>query len=72
MKIYLVVIDDTHADIDVIPFYSKEKAIQYAKDIVERNCSSLEDLEEEVIEGWLFFCNYTPESFIFVIEKEIM
>ncbi len=72
MKIYLVVIDDTHADIDVIPFYSKEKAIQYAKDIAEKNCNNFEDLEEKIIEGWLFFCNYTSESFIFVIEKEII
>jgi len=71
MKIYLVIVEDTHSDVDVVPFYSKDEAINYAKETAEKYCSSLFDLEEKNIEGWIFFCQYTPESFLHVIEEEI-
>ena len=71
MTIYLVIVDDTHAEIEVIPYYNKQEAIDYAMEIAEENCLNVFDLEIDAIEGWIFFCKYSSESSVHVIEKEI-
>ncbi len=73
MKVYLSFIDDRHSDTDATVFFSKEKAIEHAKqqakEFAERNG---EEVEEDSIPGWLYYAVYSSEGdSVWVREKDI-
>jgi len=72
MKIYLVIIEDRHTDVDVIPFLDEKMAVDYAKAAALAYCHDPEDFEEEDIEGWLYYARYSSEGdCVRVIESEV-
>ena len=68
--IYIVIWDDRHADIDIIPFFFKKDAIAYAeKEAAEmlKGAEPGEGVPGELTgsmkeEGWLYFCCYSCEG----------
>lgn len=68
MKIYIVIIEDRHVDVEVEPFSTAELAIEYAKEARGANCRHPEDIEEGEItqdmrdEGWLYHSTYSSEG----------
>jgi len=72
MKIYIVLVEDRHDDVRIIPFSDKGIAITHARTLAKKYNHDPEDYEEEDIEGWLFFARYTCEGdSIRVIEAEL-
>jgi hypothetical protein len=75
--IYLVIINDRHAEPEAIPFYNKDEAIEYARSYVISTNSHHGDIEEGLTEsmkkaGWLYYCLYSCESdSVWVIEEKI-
>lgn len=71
-KIYLVITEDRHTDIDVEPFVDSGEAIAFAKEQVGELNRRPEDIQEQQIDGWLYYCEYSVESdSVRVIEKEL-
>ena len=74
MKIYLVIHEDRHTDVEVEAFSDKEKSIEYARKRA-KSCvheDYLEDYQESDILGWLFFASYSGVGdSVRVIEVEL-
>lgn len=81
MKIFIIITEDKHTDVDVTPHYEKDAAIAAAKEwlgsiieeVAENNYE--EDGEQELNEGmigdgWVWLFNY-GESCIRVVEREL-
>lgn len=69
MTIYLTIIEDRHTDVEVYPFSSKEKAVEYAKEYLE-TCGN--DVRESVVDGWLYHAQYSPEGdSVWVVAREL-
>jgi len=72
MKVYIVLINDRHTDIEVEAFSSDEKAIDYARKTAKEYCGSPEIYEESQISDWLFYARYSSEEdYVRVVEREI-
>jgi hypothetical protein len=70
--IYVVIIDDTHADTDVELHSTAEAAIDSAKAVAREGAGIyVDDIEEETIEGYLYYARYSPDSKVWVVEKEL-
>ena len=71
MKIYIVLLEDGHLDIEVEVWTCMEKAIERAKELAGfHNCSY--DVPREVpIAGWLFHIEYGAGHSVRVEEKEL-
>lgn len=53
MKIYNVIIEDHHADVEVVSFVNKERALRLAKEKAERYChDELITIEETNLIGF--------------------
>ncbi len=73
MQVFVVIIEDRHTAVDIELFPTAEQAIEYAKECAPENASHPEDIEEEAIDGWLYFCRYSSEGdSVHVIEKELI
>ena len=62
MEIYIVVVEDRHSNVGVIPFYNREAAIDRAREIAKGYCSFLEDYEENNYGGFIFHATYSCEG----------
>ena len=67
--IYIVVIEDRHCDVQVAAFLNRKDAIGFAKNEAAINCVNSEDIVEEKIEGWEYFCTYSCEGDCVRVEK---
>lgn len=61
MKIYIVVCDDRHSDLDLQAFTDKDKAISEARKMA-KEYSNEGDYEEHDYDGFLFYANYSCEG----------
>ncbi|MCK5191804.1 MAG: hypothetical protein KAR12_17320, partial [Methylococcales bacterium] len=55
--IYLVIIEDRHSDLEVIPFICEHTAIKTAKELAKKYSRQPEDYEEincDKLDDWLF------------------
>lgn len=65
MELYIVIIEDRHADTTAHPFTHKDTAIEAARRLAKEYCRDDEDYEEHDYgkdDGWLFFANYSCEG----------
>lgn len=70
-RVFVVVNEDSHYDTDVSVFATQDAAITYARDVADEG-SRGRGYDEEQIEGWLFYANYSPETgSVWVMEKGI-
>ena len=67
--IYIVVIEDRHTDVQVEAFLDREKAIDFAINTVIEYVQCREDIKEEIVEGWEYFCTYSCEGDCVRVEK---
>lgn len=71
-KIYVVLVEDRHTDVDVEVFTDRSAAIAFAKQEALDNARHPEGIEEEDIEGYIYYCRYSAESdCVSVVEKEL-
>ena len=71
MKIYVAMINDTHSDTEPYLFTTPEAAIEYARGEARSLALMPDDLKEEQIPGWLYYCRYSPDSSVWVLEREV-
>lgn len=72
MKVYVLIIDDRHADTDTEVFADKDKAIERARALAKEYCRHEEDYEEKQIADWIFHVEYSCESdSVTVHEREV-
>lgn len=73
MKVYIVMIQDRHADTEAHPFSTPELAIAFARQAVQDNARHSEDIEEhEPPTPWLFYATYSVESdSAWIVPREI-
>lgn len=75
--IYIVIIEDRHTDVDVIPYEDPDFAVEWAKREVRDRNSDPEDLDEElndemIHDGWLYYgCYSTEGDSIRVVKREL-
>lgn len=63
MNIYIVIVEDRHHDVEVLPFTNKDKAIAEARRIAKENCRHEESYEEHTyVKEWPFFATYSCEG----------
>lgn len=73
MKIYNVIIEDRHSDVEVESYGNKIQAIARAKYLANKYCTHREDYKEhDYVKEWLFFVEYSCESdSVRVVETEL-
>jgi hypothetical protein len=71
MKVFVTMVDDTHTDPTAYVFTTPEAAVTYAKTVCREWARNAEDVEEEPIEGWLYYARYSPESSVWTLETEL-
>jgi hypothetical protein len=71
MKVFVTMVDETHADPIAYVFTTPEAAVAYAKIVCQEWARSAEDIEEEPIGGWLYYARYSPESSVWTFETEL-
>lgn len=79
MKVYVVVVDDRHADTTVEVFADKYVAIEYARDEAEKGVRRDGQIEEPVLndamvrEHWVYYAIYGGEEgdSVWVVWKDI-
>lgn len=62
MKIYIAICSDRHSDDVISAFKKPESAIEFAKHFIELNKWEDVEVEEEEIEGWLYYARYSEEG----------
>jgi len=62
MKIYNVLIKDSHCDATATPFLDKEQALEWAKEQALECCRYKEDFKEVPINGWLYHAEYSCDG----------
>ncbi len=73
MQVFVAIIEDRHTDVDIELFPTAEEAIEYAKECVQGNARHPENIEEETIQGCLYYCRYSSEGdCVSVVEKELI
>lgn len=71
-KLFVVLIQDRHADVDAEVWADKEKAIARARELAKEYCRFPEDYEERQVADWVFYAVYSCESdSITVLEKAL-
>lgn len=72
MDIYVVMVNDRHAEPEAYLFTNKKEAMEFAKATAESYCHDVEDLKEIKISGWEYYIEYSCEAdCIWVIKKEL-
>lgn len=72
MRIYVVVVQDRHVDVDMKLFVARDAAIAFARATAKDNCRHAEDYLETNVEGWLFYARYSCEGdCVIVITREL-
>lgn len=71
-KLYVVMINDRHTDPEPYVFSTPEAAIDYARSEAHEYARTPEGVEEEPIEGWLYYARYSGEGdSVWVIAKTL-
>ena len=66
MRIYIVIIEDRHSDMEVLPFSSADDAVKFAKKTARAYCrhgkvvAGLNDAMKK--DGWLYYGQYSCEN----------
>ena len=72
MKVYVVVLEDRHIDIQVEVFKDRGEAIAEAKRQAKDGCRYGEDYKEHNYDGWEFHADFSCEGdCVFVKEVEL-
>lgn len=72
MKVYVAMVCDRHADPEPEVFSTAEAAIAYVREYVNEYARYPEDVEEDPVEGWLFYIRWSEEGDrAWVVEKEV-
>lgn len=72
MKIYNVIQNGRHTDPKATPFMFKDSAIDFARRTAANCCVDIEDVQEQKIEGWLFYIQYSIEGdCLYITEHDI-
>jgi hypothetical protein len=72
MIVYIILIQDRHADVDAEVWSDKDKAIERARKLASDYCSHKEDYEESQIADWVFHATYSCEGdCVTVLQKEL-
>jgi hypothetical protein len=73
MKIYLIIIENRHVAVLILPRRDKEQAIQEARQIAEREANYHKYLiNEDNINTFLYYAIYSLENdCVYVIESEL-
>lgn len=69
--IYIAMVDDRHVDPEPHPFSTADAAIAYAKAACDEYAWHPEDIEEEPIDGWLYYARYGEDSSVWVVAKQL-
>jgi len=73
ITVYVVLINDRHADLEVELFTQPNVAIARARTLAKEYCRREEDYEEFRIANWLFYAKYSVEGdWVRVIERELV
>jgi hypothetical protein len=78
--IWIVIIEDRHADVDAYPFSTEEAAITAAQKAVTDGARHPEDKDEwdtelnaaMLVDGWVFYTRYSSEGDCVRVIKRIM
>lgn len=73
MKIYLIIIEDRHCDIVILPRRNKEQAIQEARHIAKREAECHHYLIDETNPStFLYYAIYSLENdCVYVVESDL-
>ena len=72
MKLYIVVVEDSHIDTEVSVFDTPDAAISFARQLAKDSWDCEESYREFDTEGWLFHANYSFEDgCVWVAEKTL-
>jgi hypothetical protein len=77
MDVWIVLIEDRHADVEPLPFSTEEAAIQAARAAVRENARHPEDIDWDAeltpgmrADGWVLYVPYSTESdFVRVVKR---
>ena len=74
MKIYVIVVEERHTDVEVKVYADALLAVEEARGLAKSYCRYEEDYEESDVKGWLFHAQYSCESdsVVTVVEKELI
>ncbi len=64
MKIYIVIVEDRHADVEVRPFSDSDTAITEARRVAESSARGfdIEEVDCSRVDNWLFCAEYSCEG----------
>lgn len=62
MEVFIAMITDRHTDPEPYPFSTADAAIEHARQYAHKHASDPKDVEEEVVEGWLYYARYSTEG----------
>lgn len=71
MKLYIVIVNDRHIDVDAYPFSDKETAFREARRIAKENCNYPECYEEALIDNRLFITYSSEDDYVSVVCKDL-
>jgi hypothetical protein len=72
MKLYVAMIEDRHTDPEPFVFSTPEAAVEFARSQAVNGARGGFEVEEEPIDGWLFYARYSDEGdSVWVIEKTL-
>lgn len=67
--IWIVLIEDRHADVEAMPFSSEKRAVEAAREQVLKNARHPDDIDWDVpmttaarADGWVFLAEYGTET----------
>lgn len=72
MELYIAICNDRHIDTIVRVFDTLETAIIFAKKFMTDNARFPEDVQEIVVEGCLYYAQYSCEGDSVKVEKSIL
>lgn len=71
MTVYLVILEDRHADVQVWVYSDKGDALEHAEEIVEEYGHE-PDEPDEPVEGWLFNATLSGEGDYVRVEEKVV
>lgn len=70
MTVYVVLIEDRHADAGVEVFASETAAVEHARAFAKKYALRPEDYQEKRIADWVFYASYSCESDSVRVERK--
>ena len=72
MELFVVLIDDRHADEAIYLFTERQVAIDYARREATSRCSGEEDFKEHEIDCWEYSATYSCEGDSIRVERVVV